>query len=261
MEDVRALIDREWSNTCRTLLGADIGPLVDYVPYLQRYVKPLRRAPSALSGREVLVSDEYPRGTGFISCEEMEVYDQKLAALPLNLNDLKDLDSALRAAGERVRYAGNIILGNCSNIQSSNRVVDSTNVYASSDILACKNVAYCSISKECENVFGSPSTSMSKYGIKNFESWIANRAMETLRLYKSNDCYYCANLENCFNCLFCFNLRSKSRCIGNRPLDKDTFTRLRDKLVGEMREELKTRKSLPGIVELIGAPLGRTPGG
>ncbi len=248
-------IDAEWANTCRTLLGRELGPLAPYASYLKKYVKPLKQAVSSMEGRPVYVSDEYPASTRFISCEEMSAYDKQMQSLPLNLNDLKDMDSALRAAGERIQYAGNIVLGQCSEVSNSYRVVDSHLVLDSSDVWASKNVAYCYIAKECENVFGSPSTSVTKYGIKNFESWKDARVMETMRVYESIDCYYSANLENCADCLFCFNLRSKQRCIGNRSFGKDEFITLKKKLLEDIAGELERKKQIMSIVDLVGMPI------
>ncbi|VVB57099.1 Uncharacterised protein [uncultured archaeon] len=257
-EAIPPSIQSAWDSLATTLLGTPLGPLEDYVPYMEKYVKPIRQSRSSLSHTPVFVSDEYPPGARFISCDEMGQYDQQMAAQPLDLNDLKDLDSAAQASRERLQYAGNIVLGQCSGVSFSNRVVDSHNVLCSSDVWASKNIAYCFIAKECESLFGSPSVSVTKYGIKNFESWKDSRVMETMRVYESIDCYFSANLENCADCLFCFNLRSKQRCIGNRPFSKDEFASLKKKLLEDIADELKRKKSLPSIVDLIGAPMPKS---
>jgi hypothetical protein len=67
----------------------------------------------------------------------------------------------------------------------------------------------------------------------------------------ASDSYYSASLEDCTNCLFTFNQRNKHYLIGNVPLAKDKYATLKAKLIGEIRDELKRKKSIPSVIQII----------
>lgn len=261
---IPAPIQSAWDSLTTALLGFRAGPLSDFEPYLRRDVSAVRFAPCAITAQQVAVSEDYASGTRFVSNEEV----QKRALLavrrpsgaapsssqstPFSLNDLKDIDSLIRALGEQLAYAGSISLGNCAQVERSNRVFDSQNIFESQEVFYSKSIAYCSIVKYSENVFGSESVGgHTKFTLKGFETYDSSRVLESVIAYRSSDLYYTANCDQCQDCLFSFNQRGRSRLIGNRPLKTDEFKALKSKLVGEMRDELRVKKALPSIVEMI----------
>lgn len=247
-----ASIQSAWDSLTAALLGSPAGPLADFEPYLRRDVPPVRFAPSARSGQDVAISDDYPPGTRFISNQEAQT--QALAARPaaLSLNDLQDIDSLKRALGEQLAYAGSISLGNCAQVERSNRVFDSQNVFESQEVFYSKHVGWCSIVKYSEWAFGSQSVGgHTKSVLKGFETYDSVRVLESVIAYRSSDLYYAANCDQCQDCLFSFNQRGRVRLIGNRPLSKEEFSKKKAELLAQMRDELKSKKALPSIVELI----------
>ena len=99
--------------TCRVLLQGEVGELDDFKPYLMRYVENVAGVKSALSGKGVTISSpEFSPGAKFISHVEMEEYNKRLRAVRLDLNSIKDIDSAVSALGEQLYYCGDIITGN-----------------------------------------------------------------------------------------------------------------------------------------------------
>jgi len=249
---VPAWLDKAWESTCKAVLGRGIGSIGKYEGYLKRDVPAFKVAKSSISGREIVVGGEYGEGAKFISGDEIGKYTA-LAAAPLNVNDIKDIDSIVDALSENVRYCGNNLIGNSANAVLANRIIDSNFVYASYDVFYSKYVAYSCGVKYCEYSFGSEGAGKgAHFAIKGFESYECNRVLECVHAYNSSDCFYCANVENCLDCLFCFNLRSKRKCIGNLELDAGKFAALKAKLLSEIAQELEEKGKATGILEIMG---------
>ncbi len=241
-----------WKTTCRVLLRGEVGELCDFESYLMRYVEKTLQVKSALSGRTVIISSpEFSPHSKFISHNEMEEYNARLRSLKLDINSIKDIDSAVSALGEHLYYCGDIITGNSQEVRMADSVANSVHVLHSNEIYDSKFMAYSSILRYCENCFGTSSGGESKYMIQCYEVFQQARCMETYRAYTSNDCYYSANLENCQDRLFSFNQRAKRNLIGNRLFSPPEFAKLKAKLVDDIRTTLADKKSVSSIVDLV----------
>jgi len=252
MSEPLQTLDRKWKSTCRTLFGDEIGGLEEYAGYLSRHLEPTGERKSAISGKKVVLSvQSYCPGAKFISNDEREQYNGMLRAGKLDINDIKDIDSIVGALGEKLYYAGNIITGNSYEVVDSDACSNSSFVYKSNEIYDCKYVAYSDAMNFAECVFGSNWIAETKFTIKTYETHKIERCFEAMRIAKSSDCYYVAAVEGCTNCLFSFNQRNRRNLIGNLELEAGEFRALKAKLVGEMRETLKSKKSAMTIVDLI----------
>lgn len=248
-----ASINRAWEGACKAILGESIGEIGRYEKYLQKMVEPYRVEKSCISGKEVAVTGDYAKGSKFISGDEIGEFSKIPGRKAIGINQAKDIDSVIEAIGETACYSGNDVLGNSSQVANSNRVVDSNYVYKAHDVFYSQYVAQTYLSKYSDYVFGCESVGKgTHFAIKSFETYEDVRLFECVRVYESSDCAYGANLENCRNCVFCFNLRSKSRCIGNLELPKEKYEKLKGKLLGEIREKLQKDRAVPSIVEIIG---------
>jgi hypothetical protein len=245
-------INEAWKSTCRVLLGEEIGDMERYGNYLRRYVDAVNEKSSSLSGKKVAISSEnICKGARFISHDEVEQYGKMAAKISLDVNDLKDIDSLVSVAQERAYYCGNIVLGNSGNVEKSNRCINTFYVHESQDIYDSKYVAYSCTVRYGDYIFGSNSIGETKFGIKNFETYRDVRCMETIRTYNSSDCYFTGNIGGCTHCMFSFNQRNKSNLIGNRQFSRDEYLKLKEKLLEDVRTTLQTKKSIPGIADII----------
>ncbi|MCL6089032.1 MAG: hypothetical protein M1530_02605, partial [Candidatus Marsarchaeota archaeon] len=77
---------------------------------------------------------------------------------------------------------------------------------------------------------------------RSFELWIGGN---------TSDSYYSYGLEGCKDCMFCFNLVGRSNSIGNLALPRDKYSELKSKLLSELRAELREKRKLPSLIELI----------
>jgi hypothetical protein len=240
-----------WKSTCRVLLQGEVGELSDFEPYLMRYVEDVIPAKSAMSGKTVTISSpEFAPGSKFISHGEMAEYNTRMRSLKLDINSIKDIDSAVAALGENLYYCGDIITGNSNNVETADSIANSVHILHSNELYDCKFMAYSSVLRYCENGFGSSGGGESKFMIKCFEVFQQTRCMETFRAYTSNDCYFSSNLENCNDCMFSFNQRARRNLIGNRPFAPPEYQKLKAKLVDDIRATLASKKSVPSIVDL-----------
>ena len=249
-------VGNAWKSACKILLGGEIGELEQFEDYLYRYIGHIDEKNSVISGKPVTISGSEICDNGkIIENEEIGEYEQLLKGVKLDINSIKDIDSILEVVGEKLYYSGGITLGNSKYVQKSNRCVDSSFVYKSMDVYeGCKYVALSDQARKCEYVFGVGLSGENNFIIRGHEVWKDTRCFEAFRTYNASDCYFVANLEGCNNCMFSFNQRNKSNLIGNLQLSKDEYLKLKQKLVEDIRNILKEKKTIPGIVEIIAYP-------
>ena len=248
-------INQAWKETCRVVLGGEIGELQDYEKYLLRYVEPTQTQKSFISAKSVsLAYAPFAKSARFISYDELGLYEKYLSGpgRKLAINSIKDIDSILSAMGEAFAYCGDMHVGNCQDISQSDRCENAQVVYRSNEVYDSKFVACSSLSRFDSFVFGSSWLGESNYLIKCFYTHKLARSMETYRVLVSSDCYYSSNLEGCSDCLFSFNQRNKSRLIGNTAFPAADYAAYKAKLLGEMRDTLKRKKTLPSIISFLG---------
>ncbi len=245
-------VEKGWQSTCKVLLGRKIGQLSDYKKYLSKHVEPFGTEKSVISGKSVAVGKEFEKGTRFISGDEVLQYAEITKRAKLDINSVKDIDSVISSLGEVLCYSGNDIFGKSGNIEQSNKVLDSTDILCSHEVIFSKNIAYCHIVKYSEHGYGGESVGFHAFfTIKGFEIYESQRVFEGIRIYHSSDCTFCAAMDNCHDCMFSFNLRNKNRCIGNLQLAADRYASLKKKLQEDIAQTLEAKHdlaSLPGII-------------
>ncbi len=245
-------INQAWKSTCKVLLGDEIGDMEKYSGYLEEYVESVVMKKSSLSGKDVFFSsDDFLPDACFISQDELDSYIGRFAGFKLNMNQMKDLDSILEAIGEIAYYCGDAVLGTSQKVQESNRVFNSVNVFRSQEIYDSKYVAYSSVARLAEYLFGSNGIGETKFGIRNFNTYQNVRCFETNVIYNCSDCYFTATTGNCNNCFFCFNLRNRNYSIGNVALPRGKYMELKESLLEQVRVELEKNRKLTGIVGLL----------
>lgn len=252
MEDDETLrvIDSRWRNACKLLLKEEIGSLDDYAKWLARDIIPISHRKSTISGKSVVSAPtDYAEGSKWASFDEID-FSKRFQ--PLNINEVKDIDSLISALSERFYYTGNIWFGKSSHILNSSNINDSHYIYEIGRTGNSKYLAYCRMGRLCEDCFGCDALGESAYCIGCNRCYRNTRCFETWMSQNSSDCYFSYGLGNCKNCLFSFNLRSRNRSIGNLELEQSKFQSLKDKLVEEIREELARKRELPSLIDIVG---------
>ncbi len=234
-----------WDSTCKTIFGQSLGPLSQFEPYLKEALVG-QPALSVFSKRPVWVTSPHFDAAGrfFDYANELPQYD-KLNA-PLDVNQLKDIDSVVEAVQERLVYAGNKVMGRSQMVEHSDNITDSLDVQHSVLIVRSQHMAYCSFMLGGEYCFGCTDfTNQPTALIRCFYGNSTKRSFECAYPVSSSDCLFCYNIEGCNDCLFTFSEKNKRNMIGNVQLAPDAYKRLKAKLVGEIAQELASKKRYP----------------
>jgi hypothetical protein len=242
-------IQNAWKKTCSIIFGEEIGQIEDYEEWLKGMIDPPQLMKSHISGKEVAVGiREYAPDSKFIGMEEID-YGKKFEKL--DINEIKDIDSLVEALSDRFDYCGNIVLGNSINVERSTNISDCSYAYDVAQFRDSKFLAHCTVGRVCSHIFGVYGPGDSEFCIRCTQTYQDRRCFELWMSQNCSDCYYIYNLDGCSNCIFSFNLRNKRNCIGNLEIDREKYASIRNKLVGEIREELKKNKKLPSLIDIV----------
>ena len=245
-------LNTAWKSTSKILFGTDIGELNEFEPYLKGGVIG-KTVKSHFSGNPLWVaSAQYEEHAKFFDFNAEQSKIAAIAAKPINIDKIKDIDSLLSETEERFIYSGNKTLGNSKYIEHSDAVVDSTGVLNSSIVVRGKYVAYSYLKRDVGYAFACTSSGESEYLIRCFYNNTLKRCFEACTSVGSADCYFVYNIIGCSDCLFTFNVRSKRHMIGNVQLTKEQYLPLKQKLISEIAEKLKSKKKLDySIIDLV----------
>lgn len=242
-------LNKRWMQACELLLKGQIGELADYEGWLSENIDKIHLHRSSLSGQEVAYSiGDYCSGSKRMGFEEID-FSKKSG--PLQINDIKDIDSIIPAVQERIYYTGGMVLGNSKFVEKSSNVSDSFYVYSSSHVGDSKYIAYCSMSRLNEYAFGTAAPGESQYVIRCTDTYKLKRVFEGWTTANTTDSYFVFWLNNCSDCMFSFNLRSTRNAIGNLVLPKDKYAAIKSSLLEQMRSELQAKKRLPSLLDII----------
>jgi hypothetical protein len=247
MTDVPPTLNAAWKSTCKILLGQEIGELQEYEKFLKRYIVPLKKTKSTFSGKDIAYGAPYSPKAKFISEDEMGL----LTPAPLGTNDIKDIDSLFNAVAERFHYAGNKQGGQIKDVVQSEDVSDAFFVYDSRDIFRSENIGYCQMIVEMKYVFGCCWGTKCNFAINTTEFFQSNRLFESTLVTNTADAFYSYNCNNCQEVMFCINQKSTRYAIGNNSLPKDKYLELKKKLLAEISDDLKGKKTVPSHIEVL----------
>jgi hypothetical protein len=251
-EELYESLNKSWKSTSRILFGEEIGELKDFKEYLS---EPLvgKSVESCFSGKKIWMgSDKYAPDARFFDFKTENAEYAKALAKPLEINQIKDIDSLIDGIQEKIVYAGNKSFGNSKNVKESDSIVDSSNILNSSRLIGSKNIAYSYMMQFNEHCFGSTSSGQSMHIVRCFYNNSLSRCFEVCGIVSASESYFSYNIWNCNDCLFSFNLRSKKNMIANIQLGKEQYTELKKKLVEELADELKRKKKLDfSILDIV----------
>ncbi|MEK6979276.1 MAG: hypothetical protein AABW86_03570 [Candidatus Micrarchaeota archaeon] len=240
-------LESAFQSVSKVLFGQEIGQLNEFREYLEEIRLPYQTKKSAVSGKDVIVSlPFYPPDAKFISQDEIN----SVKFEPLDVNEIKDIDSLLGAVSERVIYCGNKLFGKNEFVSA---VDNCTNCFYVSDSHRTYNVRYgahLSYQRDSEFVFGLSGFPNSKYAMRSIEGIGLTRCFESYYSTNLSDVYYGFNCSGVSDSIFAFNLRSKRNVIGNLQLPKERYGELKKKLISEIADVLKRKKRIFSIADI-----------
>ncbi|VVC04191.1 Uncharacterised protein [Candidatus Bilamarchaeum dharawalense] len=244
--ELYSALNRSWKSTCKILLGEELGELRDYEDWLAEYCPKPQISKSAISGKEVYLASDYSKLANVISADEIST------SKPLSINDIKDIDSLVRAVSEEWAYTGNRVLGNSKFVESSDLVMDSNYVANSLNVSESTNVFYSSLIRlGSKNIFGSGWFGKTEFTIRFFGGFNCKRIFESHIIGDCSDLYFSNQCVNSSELMFCFFQRNQKHKIGNVQLSRDKYFDLKKKLLSEVIQSLKTNKKYPSLFELV----------
>lgn len=249
MTETYDLLNRQWKSTCRIIFGQEVGELEDFEQYLTELTWPITHHKSCLSGKDVVSAPTaYCKNSRWLALDEV---DFTKPGEPLNINEIKDLDSIVQALSERFCYTGSITFGKCAHIEQSSNVNDSVGIYKTARYGHSKNIAFCTMARDGENCFGLNGASETSFSIKCNRCFHCTRSFEMWMSDNSQDCFYSSGLTNCSNCMFSFNSWNRRYAVGNLELPKDKYLSIKNALLAEIAEKLKAEKRAPTLLDII----------
>ena len=240
-------LDRSFRSTCRTLFGEELGGLEENAG-LFTYASPMKRGKSALSGADVSYIAPYPAAAKFISMEEKA----RLPSQKVSPNDIKDMDSLLRAARECAYYCGSKAIGSSKYVESSDNITDSFFVYSSHNVTKSEYISHSELVVKSKHLFGAAAAGESEFCIGLNESSLAKRVFESAQVQTSSDLYCCFFARNCHDCMFSFGQQSKSHMIGNNALPRERYIGMKKELLSQMAGVLKSKKKGLRLSDILG---------
>lgn len=241
-------LDKAWKSTMKVLIGADVSNINEYAEWLSEGLAPMKTKRSAISDKEIYCAvSDYADDAKFLSLDEID-YGKKFE--PLNINEIKDIDSILEVLKERIFYCGNIVLANSKHVEKSSNIQNSFYVYNSNFIYDSEYMAYCSYCRGSRYLFGVVSDAFTTSTVRAFETHKQSRCLEAWKCYDSSDCYFSSCVQGSQDILFSFNLKNKRNVIGNIQFSKEKYLALKTKLLEDLRVELEKKKKLLSLPAL-----------
>ena len=239
-------LDRSFRSTCRAIFGEEIGSMKEN-EWLFTYASPMKKGKSALTGGEVSFIAPYPPRAKLISMEEKP----RLPAPKFSPNDIKDIDSLLRAARECAYYCGSKAIGNSKYVERSDNVSDSFFILSSRNAVRSEYVAFSEMVIDSKHVFCSSAVGESEFCLGVSDCSLIRRGFESAQSQTSSDIHYCFYARGCHDCMFSFAQVSKRNMIGNNSLEKGKYLELKKALVSQIADSFRAKKplSLSGIVK------------
>ena len=251
-DDCYEVLNGEWKKTCKILFGREVGELGKYGKWLEKDKQPKLKRTGA-DGKEIV----FP-STDYEDCQNIASESGGLvgfvsssAISPLNINEIKDIDSIISAIRERMVYSGNTIFGNSGFIESSAAVSNSFYILESARVNDSKYIAYSTVVKSSSNLFGCNVSSFASHAIRCHQQGKGSRNFEVCLCWNSSDCYYSYDIIGCSDCIFSFNLKGKTNCIGNLELDREKYTKLKKQLLEQIADCLEQGKEALGLIDIV----------
>ncbi|MFA6530233.1 MAG: hypothetical protein WCT31_00750 [Candidatus Micrarchaeia archaeon] len=250
MDPIYEEFNKKWKVISKIVLGEEVGELADFKKWLTGSSRAALERKSSVSGKNVhFVLPYYSDTASFASMEEVDM-NKKFE--PLDINQLKDMDSIIEAVKERIAYTGNLHLGESKFLSKSTDIVSSSYVYNSAQVAYSKWIAFSYNMENCEYPFGCQNTGFNtRYSIKCSGADIQTRCLEVHSSRNCQDCYYSNSLYNTKNCLFSFGLRNAVYCVGNLQLTPNEYSKVKKKILEDIVDELKSKKTLPELEDFF----------
>lgn len=242
----KSKIEEAFSRTSEVVLGKRLEGVDDYAEWLKRHTIGISCTPSAFSKSPVL-NGEYQHFARIpINRIVTEAEGEKLGELArLSSEEVESLSlsNAHELLGQIAYGATEFGFGTLENVSECPVAGFATHGYRTISHVDAKYSAYCTWPRFSDYTFGCRMLFFSAMCINSYHS---ARLRGCFEVDNSRDCssaYFCHNAENVQDALFCFNVKNKRNAIGNTEFEKSKFLGIKQKVLGEVLQELGKTKS------------------
>ncbi|HSX15312.1 MAG TPA: hypothetical protein VLF40_00835 [Candidatus Saccharimonadales bacterium] len=135
------------------------------------------------------------------------------------------------AAWNEVNYATTERHIDSLNVDESDTIYFSENVYRSQDIRKSKNVVYCDGGENNEYVAACQRSGGLAYCIRAADSGECSNSFSVVWSAKIVNCLFVQDSSNLYECMFCSKLKDKKYCIGNMQFEETEYFRLKEQVL------------------------------
>ncbi|VVC04177.1 Uncharacterised protein [Candidatus Bilamarchaeum dharawalense] len=238
-------IERAFQETSFILLGKKLAGVESYREWLLENVSKALHIKSQASDNIVYVPDILFFNSikkNMVTLEE----SLELGKKQLSENDAKMI--TLANASEKlngIKYVtSDVMLGNNQDLRKTSTFMHAQHCLDGVWYIYSKCDAYCFWPRESEYCFGGHFLFASNFSMKCYNSVKLARCFELSDCSNCTDCYFCHNCENLNNCMFCFNAKSLRYAIMNVELGRETYLKIKNKIIGEIAEKIEKNKRL-----------------
>lgn len=242
-------LEKEFSETCKILLGEELKGLEDYGPWLGKRVSLPYCLRSAISGKNTWMSPPLNyigkrfAKTKAISYDEMDLVNKtQFKYEDIANSDVKDIVERII---KPVAYiVGNFRYGNYENVEKCSGAGAGRNLYYGEDLyMDIKNAAYSNYTMFSINMFGCHNAPYSSFCIHTYNSVNVSRCFEVDGCSKCSDLLFCHNCEGVSDSLLCFNAKNLRHAVGNVELGRENYQKVKKILLDRVVKELKEKKN------------------
>lgn len=244
----KGAIETAFLRTTKLLFGKPLeGGIDSYSRWLMRHTHPTVEGKSAASGKALYMPGalNYPRLPKDRLLSKPEALEHGRNA-SIGIKDAEGL--SLSNAHEKI---GQLAFFNIEFVEGKNRnniecavCFESADNYRNSLTFYTKKSAYNFWPRDSEHLFGTDSPFTSQFSINIYSCTNQVRCFEIDCCGYCSDSYFLHNCENMRDSMFSFNVKNRKNCIGNSELPPEQYKKIKGMLVGQMHDELSSRKDL-----------------
>ncbi|MFA5412185.1 MAG: hypothetical protein WC350_02465 [Candidatus Micrarchaeia archaeon] len=215
---------------CKQLFGAGVSISLEEGAKLFSYGIELPRQRKTMEGGTTHTNYG---GGNYVNPKEVQKLTEGGNMFPVEkidgMEDVQRLYSDLRS------FLGDKSI-DAQNMEKSDNVLASSDVYMSDNIVECKNVGFSFSLFRCEYVYGSKNLDSCSFSIRCQDSRLLNNCFEVSWSAKCTDSMFCHDSFDLRDCLFCFHLASKQYCIANRQYSREDYLRIKGMLLEHLKK-------------------------
>ena len=251
----RAPVQKAFDSTCGMVLGAPVGDLSRFKPWLTKRNVPIRKVQSVLGSGEI-AAGSYENLKALPDGRYVNIDERTQITRLLKLTETEAKSLTLAGAGKTL---GRILFitpqfheGTMLNVSGSPLVMWSSDCEEVHGCIFMKKSAHSTWGRDSEHLFGCAFCYDSGFNVKCYNSFKIRNCFEVDSARLSTGCYFCHNIENCHDAILCSNVKNLRYAVCNKEVGKEEFARVKALLLSRVNAELKEKGACSADIYSVG---------